>query len=291
MSGIALGCIYGLVALGVVVIFSATRILNFAQGEFLMLGGLTGWWTLTYLQWPYIFGLVATVLVGAIAGVIVNKGVIALMITRQTDVTSMVIATLAVSIVVSQGVAIFTGPGNRAVPSAVSGEALNFAGVSLIRSTLVAVAGSLIALFIFSWIRNHTSTGLALRAVGLNRKGARAIGIKVGRVETIAFALSGSVAAFGGLLIAPITSWTPTMGLNIAIYGFIAAIVGGIANPYSAFIGGLLIGIISSVSQGYLPTTFPYSTSIVFAVLAIVIIIRPSGLIPSLETKTGQLRS
>jgi branched-chain amino acid transport system permease protein len=115
--------------------------------------------------------------------------------------------------------------------------------------------------------------------------------MNVATVETIAFSLSGAVAALGGLLITPITGWTPLMGLNVALFGFIAAIVGGIANPYSAFIGGLLVGVLTTVAEGYLPTTFPFSTVIIFAVLILVIAIRPSGIVPSLETRTGSLRS
>lgn len=291
LSGLALGCVYGLVALGVVVIFSATRLLNFAQGEFLMLGGLTGWWTLTQQHWPYVFALLAVVAVGLLAGVVVSKGVVGTMIARGADNISIVIATLAVSIVLAQGVARLSGPESRRVPSAVSGDAFSIAGAVFTRANLSIVIGSLIALGLFAYVRNHTRTGLSLRAVGANRTGARVLGMNVSAVETIAFALSGAVAALAGLLVAPVTGWTPTMGLSVAILGFISAIVGGIASPYSAFGGGLLIGLLSSVLQAYLPARFPFATAILFAVLIAVIAVRPSGLVPSAETRTGPLRS
>lgn len=290
-SGLALGCIYGLVALGVVVIFSATRLLNFAQGEFLMLGGLTGWWALTAMHWPFVVAIVLVLAVGLLAGTIVSKGVVGVLLARRTETISIVIATLAVSIVVSQGVLRLAGPNSRRVPSMISGPAVRIGGASLTMATLSVVVGSIVALGVFAWIRNRTRTGLALRAVGSNRSGAQLVRINVGRVETVAFALSGAVAAFGGLMITPITGWTPTMGLNVAIFGFIAAIVGGIASPYTAFLGGLVIGVLSSVCQAYLPSDFPFATAIVFAVLIAVIAVRPGGIVPSLETRAGQLRS
>jgi branched-chain amino acid transport system permease protein len=291
LSGLALGCVYGLVALGVVVIFSATRLLNFAQGEFLMLGGLTAWWTLTDQQWPFPLALVAVIAVGLVAGAVVSKLVVSQMISRGADNIAVVIATLAVSIVLAQGVARITGPQSRGVPSAISGDPTLLGGAVFTKANLSIVIGSLVALAVFAYIRNRTRIGLSLRAVGANRAGARVLGMSVGTVETVAFALSGAVAAFAGLLVTPVTGWTPTMGLNTAILGFIAAIVGGIASPYTAFAGGLLIGLLSSVLQAYLPPTFPFATAILFAVLILVIAVRPSGLVPSAETRTGPLRS
>ena len=291
VTGLALGCIYGLIALGVVVIFSATRLLNFAQGEFLMLGGLTAWFTLTNRKWPLVISAVIVIAVGMLAGAIVSRGVVAVMLARGAENISVVIATLAVSIVLAQGVARYMGPNSRRVPSAISGAPIRLGGATVTKANIAVVLGSAVALVIFGYIRSRTRTGLSLRAVGANRQGARVLGVNVGSIETVAFALSGGVAAFGGLLITPITGWTPNMGLNIAIFGFIAAIVGGIANPYTAFIGGLLVGILTAVSQGYLPTNFPFSTVIVFVVLILVIAVRPGGIIPSLETRTGSLRS
>lgn len=291
LSGLALGCVYGLVALGVVVIFSATRLLNFAQGEFLMLGGLTAWWTLTDQNWPYPLALLAVLGVGLAAGALVSKVVVGTMLARGADHISIVIATLAVSIVIAQSVARGTGPESRGVPSALNGEPFDIAGAVYTRATLSVTIGAVLALAVFAWIRSRTRIGLSLRAVGANREGARVLGINVGSVETVAFALSGAVAAFAGLLLTPVTGWTPTMGLSAAILGFISAIVGGIASPYTAFGGGIVIGVLSSVLQAYLPSEFPFATAILFAVLIVVIAVRPSGLVPSAETRTGPLRS
>ena len=291
LSGLALGCVYGLVALGVVVIYSATRLLNFAQGEFLMLGGFTAWWTLTDLRLPFVVALVAVLATGVIAGAAVSRIVVSAMFRRGADLISIVIATLAVSIVLSQGMAHFTGPGSRRVPSALSGAALRIAGAVFTRAELSITVGALLALALFGWLRSRTRVGLSLRAVGSNRTGAAVLGMNVRRVETVAFALSGAVAAFAGLLVTPVTGWTPDMGLNAAILGFIAAIVGGIANPYTAFVGGLAIGLLSSLLQAYLPSNLPFSDVILFGVLILVIAVRPGGLLPSAETRAGPLRS
>src|ERR1700738_4293598 len=116
LTGLALGCVYGLVALGVVVIFSATRLLNFAQGEFLMLGGLAAWWTLTHNHWPLPVAAVIGVAVAMAAGAIVSRTVVAVMISRGAETIAIVIATLAVSIVLSQAVGLLVGPQRRPVP-------------------------------------------------------------------------------------------------------------------------------------------------------------------------------
>ena len=291
LTGLALGCIYGLVALGVVVIFSATRLLNFAHGEFLMLGGLAAWWTLTYQHWPLLPAFLVVIGVGMAAGAAVSRTVVAAMIARRAENIAIVIATLAVSIVLSQAVSLLVGPQTRSVPSVLTGPPIQIGGAVMTKASLSVVIGSALALAVFAWIRSRTRIGLALRAVGSNRLGARIMAMNVSRVETIAFALSGGVAAFGGLLLTPIVGWSPRMGLNVALLGFIAAIVGGIANPYSAFVGGLLIGVLTTVAQGYLPPAFPFGTVLVFAVLILVIAVRPSGIVPSLETRTGSLRS
>src|SRR4051812_24621097 len=131
LSGLALGCIYGLVALGVVVIFSATRLLNFAQGEFLMLGGLVGWWALSVQHLPYVVAIVLVIATGFLAGTVLSKGVVGVLLARGTKHMSIVIATLAVSIVTAQAVLRLMGPSSRSVPSMLSGAAIRLGGATL----------------------------------------------------------------------------------------------------------------------------------------------------------------
>jgi branched-chain amino acid transport system permease protein len=107
-------------------------------------------------------------------------------------------------------------------------------------------------------------------------------------VSTWGFALSGAIACFAGLLVAATTGWTPRMGMDITLMAFIGAIIGGIASPYSAFLGGLLVGLLNQIAQAYFPT---FATSLVFVLLILVIAVRPRGLIASSETVTGALRS
>lgn len=288
VSGIATGAVYGLVALGVVVVFSTTRLLNFAQGQFAMIGGLVGWLLMNHWGLPFPVALIASILAGGACGWLLCVGLVNPMIERGADLIAVVIATFGVSIALSQLALLLMGPETRSVPAALSAGPTHLGGAVVTVPVMVIVIGAIIALGVFSWLRSRTAFGLALRAVGANRVGARVVGLNSDAVATWGFVLSGAITAVAGLLVAPTTGWTPNMGTETTLMAFVGAIVGGIASPYSAFLGGFLVGILGDILQAYYPS---YATAVVFAVLIGVIAVRPSGLFPSAETATGALRS
>jgi branched-chain amino acid transport system permease protein len=288
VTGLATGAVYGLIALGVVVVFSTTRLLNFAQGQFAMIGGITGWYLLTKLQLPYVVALVAVPIVGALVGVAVSAALINPMLDKGADLISVVIATLGLSIVLSQVALLVFGAEARIVPAALAGPPVRFGGVVVTRQAGALIGGSILSLAVFAWIRSRSRLGLNLRAVGANRLGAQIVGINPRRVSTWGFALSGAIACLAGLLVAATSGWTPRMGMDITLMAFIGAIIGGIASPYSAFIGGLMVGLLNQMAQAYFPT---FATSLLFLLLILVIAVRPRGLIASSETAAGALRS
>jgi branched-chain amino acid transport system permease protein len=210
------------------------------------------------------------------------------MLDKGSNLISVVIATLGLSIALSQVALLVFGADVRSVPAAIAGPALPLGGAVVTRQVLAVITGSIFSLILFAWIRSRTQLGLSLRAVGANRLGAQIVGINPRRVSTWGFALSGAIACFAGLLVAATTGWTPRMGMDITLMAFIGAIVGGIASPYSAFLGGLVVGLLNQVAQAYFPT---FATSLVFVLLILVIAVRPRGLIASSETVTGALRS
>ena len=290
VGGIARGSVIGLVAVGVVVVFSSTRLLNFAAGEFVMIGGLVAWFLLADQGWPLLLALPVVLVAGALFGVLVETSVVAPLRRRSVDPLAVVIALLGVSIVSAQVVQQFvTGPRARGVPRTIEGDPLELGGVVISLQFIAMAIAAVIAVGAFWAIRRYTSLGLALRAVGSNRDGARVTGMNVLRLERGAFALAGAVSAYAGLFITPLIGWRPTMGLEVALLAFIAAIVGGITNPFAAFLGALLIGIASALIEGYISPL--YSQAILFGVLILVVLVRPAGLIPSRDTDVGPLRA
>lgn len=289
LGGLSRGAVIGLVAVGIVVVYSCSRLLNFAAGEFVMIGGLVAWVGMELLGLPYPVVFVLVVLAGAVAGAGVEMAVVAPLRRRGIEPISIIIALLGVSIVVSQGMQYLIGPATRTVRTPVPGPPIDLGGVVLGRHAALTMVAAVVAGAVFWAIRKYTRLGLELRAVGANRQGALVTGMNVVRLERYGFALAGSVAAFAGLFIAPGSGWRPTMGLSIALLAFIAAIVGGISNPLSAYVGALFVGVASSMIEAYISPL--YSTVLMFGVLMIVVLVRPSGLVPSRETQVGPLRA
>ena len=290
LAGIARGSVIGLVAISIVVVFTATRLLNFAAGEFVMVGSIAGvliatpgkagfWW----------IALVAGLIMGTIYAVSMERLVVAPLRRRGVEPIIIVIALLGVSIFTAQGAQQLLTPVTRAVSSPWLGDPFDIFGVIVPRHTIAIILGVGFAVTLFMLIRQRTNLGLSLRAVGSNRDGARVIGLNVGRVESLAFGLSAAVASLAGMLIAPLSGWQPTMGLGIAITAFIAALVGGITNPLAAFIGAMIIGILGVAIEIYISPL--YSSPILFLVLVVVVLFRPSGIIPSRESEDGPLRA
>jgi branched-chain amino acid transport system permease protein len=288
ISGLATGAVYGLIALGVVVVFSTTRLLNFAQGQFAMIGGLVGWYCLVDWNLPYVVAIAAVIAAGGLSGLLMSTVIVNPMLEKGADLISVVIATLGLSITLSQAALLIFGPETRSVPAAFSGEPIRISRAVVTQPVLGVVVGAVVCLAIFAFVRSRTHFGLTLRAVGANRVGSRVVGLNPKRIAMWGFILSGAITCLAGLLVAPTTGWTPRMGIDITVSAFIGAIVGGIANVYSAFMGGLLVGVLNQVMQAYLPSV---SSALVFVALIAVIALRPRGLIPSSETATGPLRS
>ena len=270
LAGIARGSVIGLVAISIVVVFTATRLLNFAAGEFVMVGSIAGvliatpgkagfWW----------IALVAGIIMGTIYAVSMERLVVAPLRRRGVEPIIIVIALLGVSIFTAQGAQQLLTPVTRAVSSPWLGDPFDIFGVIVPRHTIAIILGVGFAVTLFMLIRQRTNLGLSLRAVGSNRDGARVIGLNVGRVESLAFGLSAAVASLAGMLI--------------------AALVGGITNPLAAFIGAMIIGILGVAIEIYISPL--YSSPILLLVLVVVVLFRPSGIIPSRESEDGPLRA
>jgi len=276
VAGVVRGSMYGILASGFTLIYNSTQVVNFAQGEFLMLGAMLMYALATAAGLPIFLSLVLALVGAILLGWFLKIGIVDPLMARRAPIINIIIATLAYGLVMSQGSGAVIGKNRYAVPSLIDGPTLaegslrlNSQGLTII---VVTIAVTLGLWYFFS----RTTTGLAIRAVGYNFDAARGLGLNVSRLIAVTFVLSAAVSAVAGAMIAPITGASAYMGLGYGVKGFAAAIVGGIGNPFAAVLGGILVGTIESLGSYYLSTA--YGEALTYLALLITLMVRPTGL-------------
>jgi branched-chain amino acid transport system permease protein len=273
LTGLTVGAIYALVALGFAIIYNASRVLNFAQGEFVMIGGMA---TAAFVESGLPLPLAALLAVGGamLVGLALEK--LAVEPARGAPVVTLIIITIGASILLRGLAALVWDKKIHAVP-AFSGEApIRLGGATLLPQTLWVLGATVAAVALLWWFFNRTLTGKAILAVSHNRLAAQLMGISVGRVLLVSFGLSAALGALAGVLIAPIsfTSWD--VGVMLGLKGFAAAILGGMGSGPGAIVGGLALGLIESLGAGYLSSA--YKDVFAFIIILAALIFLPDGL-------------
>jgi len=273
LTGLTVGAIYALVALGFAIIFNASHVINFAQGEFVMIGGMAAaGFVEAGLPLPLaaLFAVAGAMLVGlALEKLAVEPA-------RGAPVVTLIIITIGASILLRGLATLVWDKKIHSVP-AFSGEApLRLGGATLLPQTLWVLGASVLTVALLWWFFNRTLTGKAILAVSHNRLAAQLMGISVRRVLLVSFALSAALGALAGVLIAPIsfTSWD--VGVMLGLKGFAAAILGGMGSGPGAIIGGLALGLIESLGAGYLSSA--YKDVFAFVIILAALIFLPDGL-------------
>ena len=275
ISGIAQGCIYGLIALGFVLIYKATETVSFAQGELMMLGAFGGLAGMTMLGFPFWLAVLSSVAAMAVFGVLLERLVIRPILGQPAF--SIVMLTIGIGYVARGLITMIPGIGTEThtlpVPYKdqiwkVGALVLNVEQMAVIFVTAVLCA-LLFALF------RYSKLGIAMQASSQNQLAAYYMGIPVKRLNGIAWALAAAVAAVAGLLLAPITFVHANMGF-IGLKAFPAAVVGGFGSLPGAIVGGLIIGIIESLSGFYLPDGFKDTAA--YVMVLIMLMVKPNGL-------------
>ncbi|MCD6671280.1 MAG: branched-chain amino acid ABC transporter permease [Burkholderiaceae bacterium] len=283
VAGLRTGCIYASVALGYYVIIRATSILNFAQGEWLMLAAVSGA-ALLGTGVPLPFVLVASIAIAALGSVLAERLIIAPLQARKAPEDVLVVALLGIMIVVRFGTGSWYGRLDAPLPSP-AGSAIVVIGDSLVFTAqtlfVFAVTATLYGAFLL--FTRFTWHGFCLQVTASDRLGAQLCGMDPGHVRLTAFAIAGAIAGITGWLVGPLFAAGYMMGVLPGIKGFIALIVGGVATPLGGLVGGLLLGSIEAMSSYYLSSL--YSEAIAFAFLLLVLALRPQGLLgPGRET-------
>ena len=274
INGVAIGAIYALVALGLVLTYKATEVLNFAHGDVLMASSFVGWGLIVALGWPFWLAALCTVLSAAAFSWFIDARVMRL-IAGQPQFAG-VMLTIAIAFMVRGLVSMAFGPQSRTFPTPWTGHKTEFAGMVVSDLSLVIVAVALVITLVLFWFLKKTSLGVAIQAASQNQLAAYLSGIRVKRVTSLVWAISGAIAAVCGLLLAPAA--LVDIGLWIVVLKALAAVVlGGFGSVPGAIVGGLLLGLIEQFAGVYLPDGF--KDAMAYLVLIGVLILWPRGLL------------
>ena len=275
VSGISQGCIYGLIALGFVLIYKATETVNFAQGELMMLGAFLGVTGTTFLGLPYWAAIAAALVLMALFGFLLERAVLEPILGQPAFATIMV--TIGIGFVARGLVTMIPGWGTdtHMLETPFRGEIVRAGGLVVAVEHLVIIAATVMlvsALYVFF---RFSRVGIAMQAASQNQLAAYYMGIPVRRLNGLIWALSAAVAALAGLLLAPLTFVHVNMGF-IGLKAFPAAVVGGFGSLPGAIVGGIIIGVVEALSGVYLPEGFKDVAA--YVVVLIMLAVRPNGL-------------
>jgi branched-chain amino acid transport system permease protein len=276
-AGITVGSIYAFVAIGYNIIYNTTGIINFAQGEFVMLGGMTAYSLSGFM--PLLPAIILAVLITAAIGGVIENVFIRRM--RKTSVLGMIVITIGLSILLREASLYIWDEQIRALPFFTGSEisSVNILGARISPQVLwVLGITSLLVSGLYLFLK-FTLTGQAMRACSENSGAAKLCGIRTSRMVNLSFMLSAGIGALGGCVLSPLTQTHYAMGTDLAIKGFTVAILGGLGNPIAAVAAGLLLGLIESFSISILPMAYKDVISVI--ILLIILIVKPSGIFGS----------
>ncbi|HYX63094.1 MAG TPA: branched-chain amino acid ABC transporter permease [Burkholderiales bacterium] len=274
LSGITSGAIYALVALGFAIIYNASHVINFAQGEFVMIGGMTSA-SLIEAGLPLPLAVVLAVAAATAVGMALEK--LAIEPAREASVVTLIIITIGASILLRGLATLVWDKRVHRVP-AFSGEApMQIAGATFVPQVLWVLGASAAAMLLLSWFFRRTLAGKAILAVSYNRLAAELMGIRVKRALLASFALSAALGALAGVLVAPIAFTAWDSGVMLGLKGFAAAILGGLGSSAGAVLGGLALGLIEALGAGYVSSA--YKDVFAFLIILAALVFLPRGLL------------
>jgi branched-chain amino acid transport system permease protein len=277
ISGISLGSIYAIIALGYTMVYGIAKMLNFAHGDVIMVGGYVSLLAMSELGAPVWLAVLTSMVVCTALGVLIEG--LAYRPLRQATSLAVLITAIGVSYFLQNAARLVWGPNPRSYSSVISGTLPLFGGqLPISYISIVTVAACLVIMAGLTWFTGNTKLGKAMRAVSEDKGAAQLMGINVNRTISITFAIGSALAAVAGVLLCSFTtSLMPTTGSMPGIKAFTAAVFGGIGSIPGAFLGGILLGIIESLAKAYISTQL--ANAIVFAVLIVVLLVRPTGLL------------
>ena len=279
VTGLTIGSIYALVAIGFNIIYNVTEAINFAQGEFVMLGGLVMVFFRVTLQIPIFFALPLTVLVVLCLGVLLDR--FAIKPLSEPTVLTMVIATIGASFFIRGAAMMIWGKNPYDLPPFTGRDPIAFLGAAIQPQGIWVFAFLAVVVVALTFFFEKTITGKAFQACAVNPHASRLVGINVRHMILVSFGLSAAIGALGGIVITPISLMEFDRGPMLAVKGFSACVLGGIGSFPGAVVGGLMIGLIESLGAGLVSSG--YKDVFALMVLLLVLFVKPSGLFGNIE--------
>ncbi|MCL5982421.1 MAG: branched-chain amino acid ABC transporter permease [Firmicutes bacterium] len=278
LVGLTLGSIYALVAIGFVLIYNVTGVINFTQGEFCMLGAML---SVTFVRQGIHVVPAALLAVAAVVlfGALLERA--AINPARKATPLTLIFITLGAATSIRGVALLFFGTEPYTLPIFHNAQPLRLAGATVTWPSLTALAVAIVVVFLLFLLLERTMTGKALRACMVNKLAAQLMGINPQLMSLLAFTLSAAVGAVAGIIITPITLAVYDMGLMLSLKGFIAATLGGLASAPGAIVGGLLLGVLEALGAGYIGSG--YKDVAAFLALLVVLFVRPDGIIGAIR--------
>lgn len=275
ISGLTTGSTYALVAIGFSIIYNATGIVNFAQGEFVMLGGMFMVTFYSVLKLPMIVAFFLTLCAAAATGVLLERGPIRK--AKSKEILVLVMITVGASIFIKGVSMTFWGKNPKTLPPFSGDTPFLFLGAAIMPQSLWILGITVAIVSALHYFFKRTLTGKAMRAVAASRRSAMLTGIQVDRMIFLSFTLSAALGAVAGIILTPITTTSYDAGVMMSLKGFSAAILGGYGSMPGAVVGGFLLGVLESLAAGLISSE--YKDALAFVVLLAVLFCRPAGIL------------
>ena len=277
ISGLSLGSIYAIIALGYTMVYGIAKMLNFAHGDVIMVGGYISFCAFSYLDLPVILSVILAMIVCTVLGIVIEG--LAYKPLRQATSLAVLITAIGVSYFLQNSALLIWGASPKVYTPVVSGQQELFGGALKVSNvTILTIAACIVIMLVLTWFTGKTKMGKAMRACSEDKGAAQLMGINVNRTISTTFAIGSALAAVAGVLLCSFSpSLMPTTGSMPGIKAFTAAVFGGIGSIPGALLGGILLGVIESLAKAYISTQM--ANAILFAVLIVVLLVRPAGLL------------
>jgi branched-chain amino acid transport system permease protein len=273
LAGITVGSAYALAAVGFTIIYNTSGVINFAQGEFIMLGGMLSV-AFAAAGLPFPVALLLGILAAGAVGLLVEK--VAIEPAKNAEVVALIIITIGVSLIIRGLVQVWLGKGTHTLQSFSGDTPIQLFGATLLPQSLWVLGATFVIVLLLAWFFGRTLLGKTMLATSYNKLAAQLVGINTKKVLLLSFGMSAMLGAAGGVLIAPITYTSYDAGIMLGLKGFVAAVLGGLGGGVGAIAGGLILGIAEAMTAGYVSSS--YKDAVPFVLILLILFFRPQGL-------------
>jgi branched-chain amino acid transport system permease protein len=283
--GIATGCVYAIVAMGYSLVYRTTGVINFAQGTYVVLGGLGAYWFRSQIHLPYPLAIAAAVaLTGAVAAAFWALVIVPLW-RRGSEPYVTLLSTVVLAALLGSLIQLLLTNEPQTLPPWIPGFSVELGGTLIEGQYVLVVVGACAMIAGVAWFVRSSTTGRAMRACAASRPTSRLLGINPERIGLLSMTITGLLSGLGGAMITPAQLTSADQGLLYGVFGFVAAVAGGLGSLWGALLGGIVVGILQTLVVRYVSAN--YETVIVFGVLLVLLTLRPRGLFGVAEFEAG----